>query len=78
MGSQWVTVGPVWVLMDPSGLIMGWPQDSEDSEASDSEEWGSSGSGTDSESDEEEGKYTSLASKFLKKSVPHGCPIAAP
>ena len=56
---------------------MGWPQDSEDSEASDSEEWGSSGSGTDSESDEEEGKYTSLASKFLKKSVPHGCPIAA-
>ncbi|XP_068779316.1 eukaryotic translation initiation factor 3 subunit C isoform X2 [Struthio camelus] len=39
----------------------------EEEESDDDEDWGSSDSDTDSESDEDEGKYTLLASKFLKK-----------
>ncbi|KAL7990043.1 hypothetical protein Chor_012709 [Crotalus horridus] len=39
----------------------------EEEESDDDEDWGSSDSESDSESGEDEGKYTSLASKFLKK-----------
>ncbi|XP_074424010.1 eukaryotic translation initiation factor 3 subunit C-like protein [Larus michahellis] len=40
-------------------------EEEEDSE--EEEDWGSSDSDTDSETDEDDGKFTSLASKFLKK-----------
>ncbi|XP_040212012.1 eukaryotic translation initiation factor 3 subunit C isoform X1 [Rana temporaria] len=42
----------------------------DDEESSDDEDWGSDSDDSDSESEDDEGKYTSLASKFLKKSAP--------
>ncbi|KAJ6654413.1 hypothetical protein lerEdw1_007006 [Lerista edwardsae] len=42
-------------------------EDDEEEEEDDDEDWGPSDSESDSESDEDEGKYTLLASKFLKK-----------